>query len=280
MPKPEELSGWEKLKTLLTGVRIPRPTNARTPADVGLAFETVTIPSTNAITLEAWLTRNPAGRGWVLLFHGYSESKQQTLLAARRFADLGFCTLSVDFRGSGGSTGGNQTTLGYFEADDVAAAVRWASTSVGADAPILYGFSMGSAAVLRAVGRLGLAPKAVIVEAAFDRMRSTVENRFHMMHLPAFPMARLLVFWGGFQNGFPGLAHNPVDYAADVTCPVLLIHGAQDDRVTVSEAQAIHAALRGPKTLRLVTGGRHEATAAMSPAEWRQLVEPFLDGVK
>ena len=38
---------------------------------------------------------------------------------------------------------------------------------------------------------------AVVVESVFDRLLSTAENRFHSMGIPAFPMARLLIFWGG-----------------------------------------------------------------------------------
>jgi dipeptidyl aminopeptidase/acylaminoacyl peptidase len=275
-PKPEQLTTWEKVRTLAAGARIPRPVNTRSPADVGLAFATVTVPSADGITLEAWVVRAPGAAGWVLLFHGYSESKQQILPALRRFHDLGFGTVAVDFRASGGSTGGQRTTLGYFEAEDVAATVRWARSNLNAEAPILYGFSMGSAAVLRAVGRLGVAAKAVIVEAPFDRMLSTVENRFRMMHVPAFPMASLLVFWGGAQNGFPGLQHNPGDYARGVTCPALLIHGERDDRVTVPQARAIFDGLAGRKQLQIVPRAGHEASESLSPAEWRKLVESFL----
>ena len=279
-PKPEALTTWEKVRTLVLGARVPRPTNTRTPRDVGLEFQTRTIPSSNGVVLEAWLVRHPSSAGWVYLFHGFSESKQQVLLAARRLHDLGYGTLAVDFRGSGGSTGGNTTTVGYFEAEDVAATVAWGQTALGATAPILYGFSMGSAAILRAVGRLGVPARALIIESAFDRMLSTIENRFRMIHVPAFPMARLLVFWGGVQNGFPGGAHNPVDYAAGVSCPTLLIHGERDERVTVAQARSIYDHLGGPRQLRIVPGVGHEATEQMSSALWREMVGGFLAGVK
>ena len=259
---------------------MPRPSNTRTPADEGLAFETAIIPSSDGIALEAWLVRPPQSAGWVFLFHGFSESKQQVLPAVRRFHDLGYSTLAIDFRGSGGSTGGNRTTIGYFEAEDVAATVRWGRAALGANAPILYGFSMGTAAILRAVGRLNVEAKVLILESAFDRMLGTIENRFRMMHVPPFPMARLLVFWGGVQNGFPGSSHNPADYAATVTCPTLLLHGERDQRVTIAQASAIYDRLAGPKQLRIVPGVGHEATLEMAPELWREIVGGFLAGVK
>jgi uncharacterized protein len=276
MLRPEELTPRQKLRTLLLGAQVPRPINHRSPRDVGLDFTTVTIPSSNGVALEAWVMPNGQSAGWVLLFHGYSESKQQMLPVARRFHGLGFGVVAVDLRASGGSTGGDRTTIGYVEAEDVAASVRWAKAALGAESPILYGFSMGGAAVLRAVGRLGVRPGGLIVESAFDRMLSTVENRFAMMGVPAFPMARLLVFWGGVQGGFPGLAHNPADYAAGVLCPALLIHGEKDERVTVAQARSIFDQLRGPKDLRVVPGVGHEASEAMSDDDWRAMVAGFL----
>ena len=276
MLKPEELSGWQKMRTLLLGASVPRPINTRSPEDVGLTFETTTIPSTNGVVLEAWLARHSASSRWVYLFHGFSESKQQMLVAMQRFHELGFATLAIDFRASGGSSGGDQTTIGFFEAEDVAATVRWGAAALGEQAPILYGFSMGSAAILRAVGQLGTPASALIVESSFDRMLSTVANRFHIMSVPSFPMARLLVFWGGVINGFSGLGHNPADYAAGVTCPTLMIHGEKDDRVTVPQARAIYERLAGPKQLEVVPGSAHEVTEKMPAERWRELVGAFL----
>jgi uncharacterized protein len=36
------------------------------------------------------------------------------------------------------------------------------------------------------------------------------------LHIPPFPLAELIIFWGGVQHGFNAFAHNPVTYAAQV----------------------------------------------------------------
>jgi alpha-beta hydrolase superfamily lysophospholipase len=59
------------------------------------------------------------------------------------------------------------------------------------------------------------------------------------MGLPTFPAAQLLVFWGGVQQGFNGFRHNPAEYARSVKCPVLMMHGEHDSRVTVEQARNI-----------------------------------------
>ena len=89
---------------------------------------------------------------------------------------------------------------------------------------MLYGASMGAAAVLRAaVGTV--APRAVVLEAPFDRLVTTVVHRFEAMGflaMLALPGAAVLVFWGSVDGGFNGFAHNPADYAARVAVPTLV----------------------------------------------------------
>ncbi|HJX51609.1 MAG TPA: alpha/beta fold hydrolase [Polyangia bacterium] len=273
-PPPGQIPLLGKLRVLLLGVRIPHPVNTRTPEDVGLTFETRRFAG-EAGDLEAWLIPAEQAHGLVLLFHGYAGNKAELLEIASGFHDLGWSTVLTDFRGSGGSQG-DRTSIGWNEARDVAATVRWAHEALHEPAPVLYGFSMGAAAVLRAVAFEGVKPRATIAEASFDRMLTTVQRRFHMMHLPSWPMANLLLFWGGLQNGFDGFAHNPVDYAARIDCPTLVLQGALDALVTTREAQAIHAALRGYKVLHVFPDVGHEASLGASPEDWSAVVGPFL----
>jgi pimeloyl-ACP methyl ester carboxylesterase len=181
----------------------------------------------------------------------------------------------VDFRGSGESSEA-YTTIGYREAEDVAAAVRYAREHLPHARLILYGQSMGAAAVLRAVHACGVQPDAIIAEAVFDRMLSTVRNRFRIMGVPSFPGAELLVFWGGRQAGFDGFSLNPVDYAASVRCPILFLHGAADPRARIEEARSVFAAVPGWKRFKEFPGLGHQAALARFPDEWKATVAQFL----
>ncbi len=129
-PSPEQLTVAQKLGVLFTGVRVPRPENRQTPRDFGLDFETVHFTGAKGIALEAWHIRQASAPGIVLMFHGYSASKDSLLPAAKLVHELGYETLLVDFYGSGGS-GGNETSIGYHEAADVAAAFAWAQKLPG-----------------------------------------------------------------------------------------------------------------------------------------------------
>lgn len=272
---PERLSFFHKVCVLVGGVNVPRPTNRETPRDYGMEFETHTFPGAFETPLEAWLIRSPEGEGLVIMFHGYAASKEVLLPAAKSFHKMGYDALMVDFHGSGGS-GGSSTSLGYHEATDVLGAVKFARENLGESEPILYGVSMGAVSVLRAVRIGDIAPRALVLEAPFDRMLSTVGHRFNSMGLPALPGAHLLVFWGGLLSGHSGFAHNPVDYARAVTCPTLLMVGERDARVSETEAKSMLTALAGKKEFRVFSGAGHEVLSASQPEFWRLVVESFL----
>jgi hypothetical protein len=129
---------------------------------------------------------------------GYRLPKCTLLAEARALMEMGYGCLLVDFRGHGGSDG-RITSLGYREALDVEAACGWARRRGGP--VLLYGSSMGVAAVLRAVA-LGLAaPDALLLESPFDRLLTTLRRRLRLLKLPAWPAAELILFWGGSSSG-------------------------------------------------------------------------------
>jgi pimeloyl-ACP methyl ester carboxylesterase len=107
-------------------------------------------------------------------------------------------------------------------------------------------------------------------------MLEMVEARFKNMKLPSFPMANLLVFWGGFINDFPALSHNPVDYAETIKVPVLLLYGSKDDKVSEAEIKRIYNNLKGRKTLETYPKAGHENYLIQYAGEWERDVKNFL----
>jgi uncharacterized protein len=85
------------------------------------------------------------------------------------------------------------------EAEDVAAAFAYARESWPDQPIVLYGVSMGSAAILRAVAHEDVRPAGLILEGAFDRLLTTTRHRFHAVGAPASPAAELLLLWGSVQ---------------------------------------------------------------------------------
>ncbi len=273
--KPENLSFWAKLKVLIVGVNVPRPISGRPPSDFASGCRTLSINGPDNVTLATWYCKQGERTPLVILFHGYTAEKTSLLHEARILLRLGASVLLVDFRGSGGSSE-SYTTIGVREGDDVAAVMRYADDNLSHSSIILFGQSMGAAAILRAVHEHTVMPDAVILEAVFDTMLNTVRNRFAAMGIPSFPSAQLLVFWGGRQWGFDGFAHNPIDYARSVECPALFMHGADDPRATITEGHSVFAAVRGPKKFKELEAVGHEAYASKYPDEWQTAVAQII----
>jgi pimeloyl-ACP methyl ester carboxylesterase len=272
---PERLGLLSRVRVLLTGVNIPRPVSYGLPSELAPYCRALSIPGPRGVTLSSWYCNRGNGTPLIILFHGYSAEKTSLLGEARAFLDLGGSVLLVDFRGSGGSSE-SYTTVGVHEAEDVAAAVRYARGKLSHDNVLLFGRSMGAAAILRAVHAYGIQPDGVMLEAVFDTLLNTVRHRFRALQVPAFPSAELLVFWGGRQWGFDGFEHNPSAYAASVHCPVLLMHGARDPRVRLTEARRVFEAIPATKEFVTFEQSGHESYLSNNASQWRTAVERFI----
>ena len=81
------------------------------------------------------------------------------------FLQLGYNTLLVDFMGSGGSEG-NQTSVGFFEAEEVKTCYDYVKRQSNA-AVFLFGTSMGAVAMLKAIRDDAIAPDGILLECPF-----------------------------------------------------------------------------------------------------------------
>jgi uncharacterized protein len=267
--EPQQQNLGQKLSSLFLGVNLPRPINTKLPSS---KYEVVTLNSNKKI--ECWHIKANSSKGTILLFHGYGGQKSGMLDKAKVFEELGYSTFLVDFMGSGNSEG-NQTTIGYFEAEQVKTCFDYLE-KLGEKNTFLFGTSMGAVAILKAVSESGIQPKGIILECPFGSMYKTVCARFKSMNIPTFPMASLLVFWGGMQNSFWAFSHNPSTYAKQVNCPTLLIYGQQDIKVSREEIDEIYANINGKKQLLLFRNAGHENYLNAYKKEWINGLNNFL----
>lgn len=267
---PKSLTTEQKIRTLIFGVSNPRPENKALPTT---EYETIRLKSNREI--ECWSIKTENPKGTVVLFHGFSGDKSSMLDKSDVFREQGYNTFLVDFMGSGGSEG-NQTTIGFLEAEQVLTCFKYLSEK-GEQNIYLFGTSMGSVAIMKAINDYGISPKGIIIECPFGSMYKTVCARFRTMNAPTFPMARLLVFWGGLQNGFWPFGHNPTDYAKKIICPTLLFYGAKDEKVSRQEINEIFSNLVGQKKLTIFQEAGHENYLTKYKDEWTQDIERFLN---
>ncbi len=263
------LSFTGKIKALLFGVSNLRPVNEQVPSR---PFTTVVLQSNKKIS--CWHVKVEQCTGTVILFHGYNSNKASMLGQAEEFNKAGYSTFLVDFMGSGESEG-NETTIGIKEAEEVKTCFDHIAGQ-GEKAIFLYGISMGAVAMMKAIYDYDIAPKGIIIECPFSTLYKTVCARFHMIHVPAFPMAGLLTFWGGAQHGFWAFSHEPIRYAEKIKCPTLLLYGLSDPKVSKKETLEIYEKLQGPKKYVFFPNTGHENYLLKNKDTWTKETIAFL----
>jgi uncharacterized protein len=264
------------------GLGAAKPINSKLPTDVGLSYTTRKIDLPNRRWLETWQipVQNAQSNGTVLLFPGSGSSKSPQLLApAKAFNTLNYDAVLVDFEGVGGSSG-NHKTIGMKESQDVATVFKEAQRLKLQRPIVLYGISMGSAAILRAIALNKIQPDAVILELPFARFVDTVKSRFHVFKVPSFGLAELLVFWGSVQHGENGFTHNPMTYAQQVHCPTLVMQGERDGWTSVAEVRGLVKNLKGPAELVVFPKAGHQVLVTVDKVQWHQSVESLLRKTK
>lgn len=269
---PEQMSTGEKIKTILFGVRIAKSVTRTHPA---VPYETVHLRTAEGLQLEGWWIPAPAAVGTVILFHGYNGNKGSLFPEADRFRQLGYNTFLLDFRAHGNSEG-YTCSVGYKEAEDVKLA--WDYVKQQNNQPvILWGVSMGAAAILKAVPEYKLTPQKLILQCPFATLTDAVKSRMRAVHLPAFPFSQLVTFWGGVEQGFSGAGFKPENDARQIHMPVLYFYGQQDIRVTPAETRQVFSHLATPqKKLYIFPKAGHQSFCGKDADAWMKEVTAFL----
>lgn len=264
------------IKDIILGIDIPRPENDTKPRN---NYEEITLESNNK-KIEGWYisTDSLPTKGTVFMGHGYNASKTSMLKKTSIFLESGYDVLLIDFMGCGGSEG-NQTTIGYYESDNVQSAYEYL-VNKGDSNIILFGTSMGAASIMKALyDNTQIKPKAVILECPYGTMLETIKARFRIMNLPDF-IAYPFAFWGGTINNFNAFSLNPEEYAKDIKCPTLLIYGKKDDRVSLDETINIFDNLGGIKGLKIYPNSGHDNYLENDKEDWSKDIQDFIANLK
>ena len=266
--KPSQLTLLGKLEAVFFGVSIPTPKLYKYPT----SYSTITLKDEFETTI--WNCPIDSSKGTVILFHGYSGCKSDLISRSEIFHLFGYSTVLVDFTGSGDSKF-IQTTIGFHEAKQVKSVYDFVSE---ADKNIvLFGSSMGAVSITKAINDYQITPTALLLECPFATMLSTTKSRFEIMNIPPFPMAHLLMFWGGIENEFDAFSHNPINYAKSINAPTLLMYGDRDPKVSLEETESLFQNIPSKKELKIFKGLGHENYILKQEFEWTKSVSKFLN---
>lgn len=267
----QEKNGWDKTKEIIFGINAVKKVNNIVPDSL---FQTIFLKSSTSPKLEAWYIPVEKAKGTICMFHGHGGTKSGIFKESEIFRKIGYNTLLLDFRAHGNSEG-NTCTIGYDESEDVKLAYDYIK-SKGETNIVLWGISMGAAAVSKSISDYQLRPAKVILEMPFGSISEAAEGRIKMMGLPGEPLATLITFWGGVEHGFWAFNMKPTEFVKKIKCPVLLQWGKIDPRVTENETKEIYNNITASKKLVVYENSGHESLCKQENEKWTKKITDFL----
>jgi pimeloyl-ACP methyl ester carboxylesterase len=250
---------------ILKGLRAPRVAAQVSPESLGLAAVKVVLPGPNNKSLFAWFVPVPGvfGAPGVLVMHGWGANASMMLPSVAPMTSAGFAVLLLDARCHGASDDEAFTSLPRFS-QDIEAGLDWLAGQPQVDAKKLavLGHSVGAgAALLSATRRDDI--QAVVSISAFAHPREVMRRFLAEHHIPYF-----LVGWYVLRHvqrvigaSFDDIA--PIRSITHVRCPVLLVHGEDDDMVPFDDARRLLAEGPQGKVQLLAVPGKHDPSEAL-----------------
>jgi uncharacterized protein len=253
------------------------------PANLGLDFETVTYPGPDG-NLEAWYVLGEGGT-WLIGVHGIGSNPAEFLRLLDTVDDLTYPFLGVRYRNDPGmpASGDSLILAGQEEWADVEAAVNFAA-SRGARDVVIYAPSMGGALTLNYAMRAerGLV-RALILEAPVADLRQVVELRSGEALPIGGPIGDSILAVGrAFVWMRTGLDFDEVDYidrADELSMPILLWHGTEDERIPVEIGEALAAARSDLVEFHRLEDAAHVRAWNEGPEEYASVLRAFLERV-
>jgi uncharacterized protein len=199
----------------------------------------------------------------VVAVHGWGANGSTLASMVEPLVRAGIAVVLFDAASHGESSAEAFSSLPRF-AEDLAAVLDALREMPAIDAKRvgLLGHSVGAAAVLLHTARQG-GVRAVISLSAFAHPREVMERWLQEHHIPRrwIGAAILEHVQEVIGERFDRIA--PDHQLSSIECPVLLVHGDQDQTVPLSDAHRLQALLRSGELL--VVAGDHDLRASLAP---------------
>jgi uncharacterized protein len=231
------------------------------PAAVGLpSAQVVGYQTEDGLDLEAWFVpaRAPAADRTIVMFNGNAGNRANRAPLAALFAEYGWATLLVDYRGYGGNPG-LPSERGLQR--DARAAIRYLASRRDVDLArvVYFGESLGAAVAIELATEFP--PAALILRSPFASLAATGQH-----HYPFLPVRLLL------RDRYAS-----IDRIAAIDGPKLFIAGNEDRIVPFEDTQSLFDAAGEPKRLVVIPGADHNDEALFSGPALLRAVREFLD---
>ena len=231
-----------------------------TPDDWGLGFEDVQFEASDGVKLHGWFVPGEGDVTWIW-FHGnagnISHRLENLVLLHNR---LGVNIFLFDYRGYGRSEG-NISEEGTYRDATGALDYLLSHPDVNPDRIVYFGRSLGAAVAVWLATRRQ--PFGLILESPFTSVSDMAKVAF------PFTPVHLLV-----RTKYDSLSR-----MGELSSPVLILHGDEDDTVPISQARKLYDAATGPKDFYLIQGAGHNDTYIIGQEPYFRALADFLDSL-
>lgn len=233
-----------------------------------IPFQEIELTTADGIKLAAWYTP-PQNGALILLAHGYSGHRPEDMHVI--FAQNGYGVLAWDFRAHGAS-GGETSTLGYYEQLDVEAALEYALAQPDVKRVGAWGGSMGAATVIL-VAADHPQIEAVVSDSAFPSLEDIMK-----LNTPIKIMQPFVLSFGDWFSGAKIDQVSPVNEIGKISPrAVFIIDGWDGAAIAMNSPYRLFNAAGEPKQLWAEDGVPHLGTYGHDPQEYEKRVIEFLD---
>jgi hypothetical protein len=248
-----------------------------TPASFHLASEDLSFVAPDGVTRKGWWVPAAGAKGTVVMVHGLNRSRIEMVKRVPFVHQSGWNALLLDLRHHGAS-GGETTTFGAKEKEDVEAAARVARERSPGPV-VLWGVSLGAASVVFAAAE-DRNVAGVICDSSYRSLDDTVRHHLQLFRsfrwwlriVPGWPVADLAIFWMGQRGGFDPSSVDVRAAAARLAGrPALFVANSEDRRMPKEIAFDLQAAAGPGAEVLIVPGKSHggawrDGTAAYEAA--------------
>lgn len=242
----------------------------------GMPFEDVSFSSALG-EFDAWFV-DGSSETWVIFVHGRNASPHEGLRILPTFVELGMPSLLITYRNDEGAPADPDGfhRYGQTEWKDLEGAASYAIER-GAEDLILVGYSMGGAIVANFLYESSLSPRVrgIILDAPMLNFNATIDLGASERSLPG-PYVALAKFIARLRFGIDWGKLDYLDRADELSAPILLFHGDEDDIVPIETSDEL-ARIR-PDIVEYVRGAgvTHAASWNHDPAIYEAAVRDFI----
>lgn len=224
---------------------------------LGIPYEQVSFPTADGLTLRGWFFPNKDLHAPAILYApGTANDQRQGLSLVAPLHQAGFQVLLFSYRGHGNSQGDRfGFSYGARESQDIDAAVHYLSETRQIQRIGVIGHSAGAVSAILSASRNPRIDALVAASPYATLEEIWEENR------PAFfpkPIYQFFTRLFEMRKNFSRRQVRPLDVIEQIAPrPVMLVHGLNDQRVSVEQAQSLFAAARQPKEIIWISGASH-----------------------